>query len=454
VESESKKQGDALMQENEPDFEKHIDDIVKAIGDKLERNVIANELRRYVDEYGIDLATAKESIVRKHYGNPNELSVGGEKLLAQVGPGENSVSFKAKIVSVYKKEINTKEGSKKTIYEGEIGDSSSKLRYTFWNDEFKFQPNDVVEISNAYTKSWNDIITVNIGDRAIIKAIEDKDLQELDLGIVKNNNNQAGQKSEVVNLKPGMRNVSVKLRVIDVEPRKITIKGEEKTIYGGNIGDQSGTCRFTSWEDHNIVAGKAYLVENAYVKEFNGPDLQFGEYSKFTELEEDDLPSLSDYEAGMNYTLAQLDERNGASDAVIEGHVFNIREGSGLIFRDKETKRLIRNGDDRKNAEPDLRVKMIFDDGSGSCTAYLNREITEKLIGRDLDSCLEFVKENFGPEALVEEMEDALLLKPLKLRGFARSDEYGLSFFAKSCEAASEIDVPNAARQFLAALEG
>ena len=454
MESESKKQGDALMQENEPDFEKHIDDIVKAIGDKLERNVIANELRRYVDEYGIDLSTAKESIVRKHYGNPNELSVAGEKLLAQVGPGETSVSFKAKIISVYKKEINTKEGSKKTIYEGEIGDVSSRLRYTFWNDEFKFQPNDVVEISNAYTKSWNDIITVNIGDRAIMKNIEDNDLKELDLGVVKTNNAQAAQELEVVNLKPGMRNVSVKLRVIDVEPRTINIKGEEKVIFGGNIGDKSGTCRFTSWEDHKIVAGKAYSVENAYVKEFNGPDLQFGEYSKFTELEEEDLPSLSDYEAGMNYTLAQLDERNGASDAVIEGHVFNIREGSGLIFRDKETKRLIRNGDDRKNAEPDLRVKMIFDDGSGSCTAYLNREITERLIGRDLDSCLEFVKENFGPEALVEEMEDALLLKPLKLRGFARSDEYGLSFFAKSCEPATEIDVPNAARQFLAALEG
>ncbi len=65
------------------------------------------------------------------------------------------------------------------------------------------------------------------------------------------------QKVTVVGLKPGMRNVALKLRVIDVEPRKINIKGEEKTIYGGNIGDQSGTCRFTSWEDHNIVAGKA-----------------------------------------------------------------------------------------------------------------------------------------------------------------------------------------------------
>ena len=102
----------------------------------------------------------------------------------------------------------------------------------------------------------------------------------------------------------------------------------------------------------------------------------------------------------------------------------------------------------------DLRIKMIFDDGSGSCTAYLNKEITENLIGRSLDSCLNFVKENFGTEALIEEIEDALLLKPLKLRGFARSDEYGLSFFAKSCEPASKIDVPNAARQFLAALEG
>ena len=84
----------------------------------------------------------------------------------------------------------------------------------------------------------------------------------------------------------------------------------------------------------------------------------------------------------------------------------------------------------------------------------MNREITEQVLGRNLDSCLEFVKENFGPEALVEEIEDALLLKPLKLRGFARSDEYGLSFFARSCETATELDVPNAARQFLAALEG
>ena len=54
------------MQTNEADFETHVDDIVKAIGDKLERSVIVTELKRYVEEYGIDLATAKESLSLIH----------------------------------------------------------------------------------------------------------------------------------------------------------------------------------------------------------------------------------------------------------------------------------------------------------------------------------------------------------------------------------------------------
>ena len=37
------------MQTNEADFETHVVDIVKAIGDKLERSVIVSELKRYVE---------------------------------------------------------------------------------------------------------------------------------------------------------------------------------------------------------------------------------------------------------------------------------------------------------------------------------------------------------------------------------------------------------------------
>ena len=150
------------MQANEEDFETHVDDIVKAIGDKLERNVIITELKRYVDEYGIDLATAKESIVRKHYGNPDILQVDAQKLLDQIKSGESNLQFKAKLVSVFRKEITTKEGAQKVLYEGEIGDSTTRMRYSYWSENFDFESGDTIEVLNAYSKSWNDIITLNI----------------------------------------------------------------------------------------------------------------------------------------------------------------------------------------------------------------------------------------------------------------------------------------------------
>ena len=152
------------MNTTETDFETHVDDVVKAIGDKLERNVIVTELKRYVEEYGIDMATAKESIVRKHSGNPGALQMGTQKLLAQVGPGENNVQFKAKILSVYRKEITTKEGAEKVLFEGEMGDSSMRMRYSYWSNQCDFEGGDVVEVLNAYSKSWNDKITLNINE--------------------------------------------------------------------------------------------------------------------------------------------------------------------------------------------------------------------------------------------------------------------------------------------------
>ena len=282
------------MNTTETDFETHVDDIVKAIGDKLERNVIVTELTRYVEEYGIDMATAKESIVRKHSGNPGALQMGTQKLLAQIGPGENNVQFKAKILSVYRKEITTKEGAEKVLFEGEVGDSSMRMRYSYWSNQCEFESGDVVEVLNAYSKSWNDKITLNINEGSMRKT-QDNELEQLDLGTAKNTMNQSGEEVELVNLKPGMSNVSVKLRIIDIETRSITVKGEAKTIFGGTVGDKTGTCRFTSWEDHNIIAGKAYHIENGYVKEFNGPDLQFGEYTKFTEIENVELPSLQQW---------------------------------------------------------------------------------------------------------------------------------------------------------------
>ena len=62
---------------------------------------------------------------------------------------------------------------------------------------------------------------MNIGIVLVMKSIEDEELKGLDLGVVRNNTSQSVQKVTVVGPKPGMRTVALKLRVIDVEPRKI-----------------------------------------------------------------------------------------------------------------------------------------------------------------------------------------------------------------------------------------
>ena len=134
-----------------------------------------------------------------------------------------------------------------------------------------------------------------------------------------------------------------------------------------------------------------------------------------------------------------------------------VREGSGLIVRCPECNRVLRSRQcmvhGEQEGQPDLRTKLLFDDGTGSLQLFLNRELTEKVLGRDLDSCLELVRENYSAEALTEELEQALLLKPLTVEGYTRSDDYGLMFFARRCQPAHNLDVPSVARQFLAALE-
>ncbi len=130
------------MQANETDFGPHVKDIAEALENKLDEATIVEELRQYVENYGIDLATAKEAIVRKHYGDPRTLQASAFLPLANIKADESSVSFRAKIVSVFSKEINLKDGSQKTIFEGEIADGSATLRFTVWRDEFTAEPGD------------------------------------------------------------------------------------------------------------------------------------------------------------------------------------------------------------------------------------------------------------------------------------------------------------------------
>ena len=401
------------MQANETDFGPHVKDIATALEDKLDHATIIEELRQYVENYGIDLPTAKEAIVRKHYGDPGALQASPHKQLADIAPDEQAVSFRAKVISVFPKEITLKDGEQRTIFEGNLTDGSATLRYTVWREEFTVKPGAVIEVANAYSMGLNDRVDLNLGDRCRLREVEDATLDALEIPTARTNEGDTTA-SDVAGLRSGMGSVSLTVRILDVEEREVTVRDESKTLWSGTLAD-------------------AVARSDA------------------------ELPALNELEGGTHYTVETLDERGGASDAVLEGHVLAIREGSGLIFRCPECNRVLRSGQcmvhGKQQGTPDLRTKLLFDDGTGALQLFLNRELTEQVLGRDMESCLELVRESYTPETIIDDLEQALLLKPLKVEGFTRSDDYGLMFFARKCEPAHSLDVPSVARQFLAALE-
>lgn len=75
-------------------------------------------------------------------------------------------------------------------------------------------------------------------------------------------------------LMPGMGNVNMKLKVLDVsEPGQvITGKGIEHEILELEVGDETGTMKLVLWDDKIVPleAGDEVQVENGFVSSFKG----------------------------------------------------------------------------------------------------------------------------------------------------------------------------------------
>lgn len=93
----------------------------------------------------------------------------------------------------------------------------------------------------------------------------------------------------ICDLMPGMSNVNVKLKVLDVsEPDQIiTGKGVEHEILELEAGDDTGTMKIVLWDDKVIPlkVGDIVQVENGFVSSFKGEwRINVGKYSVVTRI--------------------------------------------------------------------------------------------------------------------------------------------------------------------------
>lgn len=414
------------------DLKSHINDIIKALDEKSDKEItrekIENELSKFM-EYGVPIEQAKQTLIKK-FGGIAVLTSSSQskerKLISDLQPNERSVNLLCRVVAVNPKEITVK-GEIRKIFYGIFEDESGTIPFTAWNSEFDIEKGDVVEVSNAYTREWQGSVQLNLGDRVGINKTDKDKLPE---------NAFIPKEFKVKDLRSGIGTIDVSARILEINEREVNVENETKKVFSGVLADETGKAQFTSWHDFKIKKGDVLRITGGYVKSWKGiPQLTFDERAKVTKLDKNKI-SQTDLKI-VKMPLHILIEKRGALDVEVEGDVIEIRPGSGIISRCPECNRTLQNGECsiHGNVEgiKDLRLKLIIDDGTGSISTVVNKEITEKIIDKSFEEC-----KKTDEKDLLDELNKKLFAHKISIRGNALGDDFGTSIIAKEVKMVEE----------------
>ncbi len=419
----------------------HVQEIARALGDKLSEDEIEAELRSYVDKYRLSIPVAKKTIVKKHGGDTSGFTAGFQRKLGELRPNEPNVDFVARVLTANDKIIDARGEKKKIVY-GLFGDESTTLPYTVWEPEgLELDKGDVISVKGAYTKEYKGRVEVHLGNRVTVSKEDPSTIEASDVA-------QGPPKVVTIGqIRDSMGFVEVKARVLSVETRDVTVQGESKTIYSGTLADESGRIQYTAWTDFKLKQGELLKISKGTVKSWRGiPQLNFDERADVLRVKEK-FPTVEELSRISITPLSDVAGRGGAAGVSVRGTVIEVRDGSGLIMRCPECKRALQKGTCKIHGQvegyPDLRIKAVIDDGTGSVSAVFGRELTEKLMGVSLEECMERARQAMSSDGIKDSMDDALLFRTIDASGNVTADTYGLSMITKE----AELKVPEARQE-------
>ena len=429
------------------DTKSNVDEIMEILDDEAKKNVSRQELEKEFEkfmEYGVPTEQAKQTLVKKYGGaavfTGSSTPTSEERtLISELKPNQYSVKLLGHVIAINPKEITVK-GENKKIFYGIIGDESGTIPFTSWT-ELPVEKGDVVEVQNAYTREWQGAVQLNFGDRVHVEKT-DKDRLPKD----------AFEPKEVTvgTLHSGMGRVDVKARILDINEREVTVSGEKKNVFSGTIGDETGKAQFTSWHDFKIKKGDVLRISGGYVKTWKGiPQLTFDSNANVEKLEKKEI-AKKDIEVN-SMPIHELVEKRGALDVEVQGTVIDIRPGSGFVMRCSECNRVMMNDEcsvhGKVDGTPDMRLKLVVDDGTGGVNSVINREISEKILGISMDDA-----KKMKEDELQEEIEKKLFAKKVSLRGNALGDDFGTSIIASDIDFV-EVNISKEAEKLVNSLE-
>ena len=372
------------------------------------------------------------------------------KKIAEMDGTERSVDFLGKIIFSEAKEITTRDRGIRPIISGIVGDETATASFTLWNDSPALEKGKVYWFRNCYTRKWNDDVQIQIGNNG---SVEESD--EVIENIPKRQTVSEPKEMGIGEIRENSGNVTVTGRIISCETRQIETRNGPKTVYSGNIADDTGEIQYSAWNDFSLAAGKSYRIANAYIRSWKGiPQINLGDNTQVSEA--DVVFDDSKLCQGNERTVGDIARNGGGTDVIVRGVVVDIRPGSGMIRRCPQCNRAVIGNECKTHGTvegiPDLRMRIMVDDGTGSISTTMNREATERITGVTFDMAVNLAKAR-GEDMVLKELGDRLYIKQLKVRGNAMIDEYGLKMNAKEITA-DDVDVEEGVRSLLKEVEG
>ena len=360
------------------------------------------------------------------------------------------VEFVARVVTYERREVMRKsDGSRRPLASGLLSDGTATVRFTWWDPPREgLERGDVLRAVGAEVREFRGRPEVTFSWKTRVGAASPAELPRVDADEI--------PFRTVRDLRPADEGFRIETRVVRVGPKSVTVGTERRVVFEGLLADATGAIALSAWSDFGLKVGEAVRIAGGYVRSFRGrPQLVLDERSTVVRVEGGDLPDPGHLLAAPPRPIAQVEDEGGGEMVAVEGLVVGLLPPSGLVYRCPTCHRSVRGGlcriHGQVDGQPDLRARIILDDGTGALTVNADRAETERLWGVTLEEAQRRLRNQPDPALLEENLLESLLGRRLRVRGVGTKDDFGVTVTPDAIDRV-DIDLDAAAEELAARL--
>ncbi len=217
-------------------------------------------------------------------------------------------------------------------------------------------------------------------------------------------------KLEIKGLVPGIRTLDIQARVVRAfEPREFEREGKKSRVANVILGDGTGTCRLSLWDDQvellqKLAPGQAVEIFGCYSKDDGrgGIELRLGRRGGIKLLENSALPQVGQMQSGTVAKRVSLSELK-------EGMAAEVRAALVQLFETEQFYEICPEDGSRLKQEemevqPGIQAKVwkcaehgmvkpqitavlsgVMDDGTDSIRVVFFRDLSAKVLGMNME---------------------------------------------------------------------